>query len=83
MVSRWENAEQSIVLVRGAYLVPLSLVMLAKHLATDARHADLEATRLDLSERPAREAVKAREAADALRLAQEKVRPTNKAAFKP
>jgi hypothetical protein len=83
VVARWENAEHSIVLLRGAYLVPLSLVMLAKHVATDARHADLEATRLNLSEQPAREALKAREAAEAQRLAQEKVRPANKAAFKP
>jgi hypothetical protein len=42
VVARWENAEHSIVLVRGVDLVPLSLVMLAKHAATDARHADLE-----------------------------------------
>lgn len=83
IVARWENAEHSIVLVRGDYLVPLSLVMLDKHMAADARYADLEAVRLNLSEKPAREALKAREAAEAERLAQDKIRPVNKAAFKP
>jgi hypothetical protein len=83
VVARWETADQAIVLVRGGYLVPLSLVMLAKHVAADARHADAEASRLEVSERPARDALKATRDAEAQRLAQEKVRPANKAAFKP
>lgn len=82
-VARWEDGEYSIVLVRGGYLEPLSLVILDKHLAADAAYAGVEATRLDVAERPDREAAKARQQAEEARLAQEKVRPANKAAFKP
>lgn len=83
VVARWEDANHSIVLVRGGYLVPLSLVMLSTDLAEDARYTAQEADRLSLAERPAREALKAQQDADAQRLAQEKLRPVNKAAFKP
>jgi hypothetical protein len=83
VVARWENAESSVALVRGTYLAPLSLVILAKRVAGDARSADQEAVRLDVSERPAREAAKARQDASAAQLAEEKARPVNKKAFKP
>lgn len=83
VVARWEDSDHSIVLIRGGYLEPLTLVMLAKQVANDARRAGTEATRLDLEERPEREAAKARQDAEDARLAQEKARPANKAAFKP
>jgi hypothetical protein len=83
VVARWENAEISIVLLRGTYLSPVSLVMLHKRLAGAARTAAAEAERLDVLEAPQRAADERQEAEDAGRIAQEKARPGNKAAFKP
>jgi hypothetical protein len=83
VVARWEDADYSIVLVRGGYLEPLSLVMLDKHLANDARYADAEARRLDIAERSTTEAARQRRDAEASLRAQEKARPANKAAFRP
>ncbi len=83
VVARWDNLESSVVLLRGTYLAPVSLVVLDKRLAGQARTAATEGSRLELMEAPQRAIDDRLRAEDATRKAQEKVRPVNKAAFKP
>jgi len=83
VVARWDNLESSVVLLRGTYLAPVSLVLLDTRLAAMARAAVAEAERLDLIEAPQRIIDDRRRAEEAVRKEQEKARPVNKAAFKP
>jgi hypothetical protein len=83
VIARWEDAESAVTLVRSRYLSPISLVVLSKRLTGLARSADAEGARLDRLEAPGREAARLLKEADETRVSGEKVRPANKAIFKP
>lgn len=83
VLAQWDSADSSLTLLRGAYSTDFQLVLTSKALGTRARDAIREAGRLDTAEAPRRElAQRKKEAADAA-AARDKVRTTNKAAFRP
>ena len=83
VLAQWDSADSSLTLLRGAYSTDFQLVLVSKALSTRARDAIREAVRLDTAEAPRRElAQRKKDAADAT-AARDKVRTTNKAAFRP
>jgi hypothetical protein len=83
VLAQWDSADSSLTLLRGAYSTDFQLVLLSKSLSTRARDAIRESVRLDTAEAPQRElAQRKKEAADAT-AARDKIRTTNKAAFRP
>jgi hypothetical protein len=83
VVAQWEDANALLMLTRSTYSPQLQLVLISKTLNERARAAIKEALRLDRQEAPQRELdQRKKEAADA-RMAGEKARVVNKAAFKP
>lgn len=82
-IARWENGDASITLLRARYPTPVSLLVVSQRLDKLARVASAEAIRLDVLEGPRREVDRKKQEAEALRLADEKARPANKAAFRP
>jgi hypothetical protein len=84
IVARWEDAASLLTLTRGTDSSPLyQLVLTSKTLDARARAAIKEALRLDTQEAPQRERdQRTKEVADA-RVASEKARVVNKAAFRP
>ena len=83
VLAQWDSADSSLTLLRGAYSTDFQLVLTSKALGTRARDAIREAGRLDTAEAPRRElAQRKKEAADAA-AARDKIRTTNKAAFRP
>jgi hypothetical protein len=83
VIARWEDAESAVTLLRTRYPAAVSLVVLSKRLTGLAQSAEVEAARLDRLEAPGREATRLRQEADEARVSGEKVRPANKAIFKP
>jgi len=83
VLARWESADSSLTLTRGAYPPEVQLILVSKPLSARARIAVREAIKLDAIEAPRREALeREKEAGDAL-AAHEKARSANKAAFRP
>jgi len=83
VLAQWDSPASSLTLVRDAYTREFQLVLLSKALSTQARTAIREAGRLDAIEAPRRELEeRKKEVADAAD-AQDKIRTTNKAAFRP
>jgi hypothetical protein len=83
VVAQWDDGASVLSLVRGSYSNEYQLVLISKQLSTRARSAMKEALRLDTMEAPQRDLDKrSKELADS-RVAQEKARAVNKAAFKP
>lgn len=83
VVAQWEDAASVVTLTRGTYSPQVRLVLSSKTLNPRARAAIKEATRLDVQEAPRRERdQRNKEVADA-RVASQKARVVNKAAFKP
>lgn len=83
VLARWENAEASVTLVRGAYTPEFQLILISKPLSTRARSAIREAIRLDAIEAPRRESEQRKKEAGDASAARDKTRITNKAAFRP
>jgi hypothetical protein len=82
VVARWEDQSALLTLTRGSYPPRYQLTLTSKALNGPARAAIKEAGRLDAKEAPQREVdQRTKQAADA-RLANEKARVTNKAAFR-
>jgi hypothetical protein len=83
VVAQWDGPASSQSLLRDAYSMEFQLVLVSKALSTRARNAIREAGRLDTIEAPRREREERKQqiadAADAL----DKIRTTNKAAFRP
>ena len=83
VVAQWDSTASSLTLLRDAYSTEFQLVLVSKALSTRARNAIREAGRLDTIEAPRRELEERKQqsadAADAL----DKIRTTNKAAFRP
>jgi hypothetical protein len=83
ILAQWEDAGSLLTLTRGNYSPQVQLVLVSKTLNPRARAAITEALRLDRQEAPQRELdQRAKEMADA-RIASQKARLVNKAAFKP
>jgi hypothetical protein len=83
VVARWEDAATIVTLTRGTYSPQVRLVLHSKTLNAPARAAITEALRLDTQQAPQREQdQRNKEVADA-RVASQKTRVVNKAAFKP
>jgi len=83
VLAQWDSPASSLTLVRDAYTREFQLVLLSKALSTRARTAIREAGRLDAIEAPRRELEeRKKEVADAAG-ALDKIRTTNKAAFRP
>ena len=83
VVAQWDSPNSSLTLLRDAYSTEFKLVLVSKALSTRARNAIREAARLDAIEAPRRELEeRKKEVADAAD-AQDKIRTTNKAAFRP
>ena len=82
VVARWEDQSAFLTLTRGGYRPQYQLTLTSKTLSGLARAAIKEAKRLDAQEAPQRELdQRTKQAADA-RLASDKARVTNKAAFR-
>jgi len=79
IVARWQDQQFSFSLVRTGYAGDFGLMAISKALDHNADLAIAEAVRLDEQERPAREMQQAKD----ISLAKEKVRPVNKANFRP
>ena len=83
VLAQWDRARSSLTLLRGVYSAEFQLILTAKALSTRARSAIREAGRLDAIEAPRRELEqRKKDAADAA-AARDKIRATNKAAFRP
>jgi hypothetical protein len=83
VLTQWDGKDASLTLLRGTYGTDFQLILMSKATSARARSAMLEAGRLDAIEAPRRELEqRKKDAADAA-AAREKVRTTNKAAFRP
>jgi hypothetical protein len=83
VVAQWEDAASLLTLTRDTYSPQFQLVLISKTLNPRARAAIKEAVRLDTQEAPQRELnQRKKDVADA-RVAGQKARVINKAAFKP
>ena len=83
ILAQWEDAGSLLTLTRGSYSPQFQLVLISKTLDPLARGAITEALRMDIEEAPQRKVdQRAKEKADA-RVASQKARLVNKAAFKP
>jgi hypothetical protein len=83
VLAQWDSSASTLTLLRGVYSAEFQLILTAKALSTRARSAVREAARLDTAEAPRRELEqRKKEAADAT-AARNKIRTTNKAAFRP
>ena len=89
VIARWGDADYSVILYRAADLYGTSatsrfrLIVASPRLDALAHTADLQAVRLDLRDAPKRELARQKKDADDARLAREKARLANKAAFRP
>ncbi len=83
MLAQWDRAGSSLTLLRGVYSSEFQLLLTSKTLSTRARGAIREAARLDTADAPRLEREqRKKDAADAT-AASDKIRATNKAAFRP
>jgi len=83
VLAQWDRDGSSMTLLRGVYSSEFQLMLTSKLLGTRARGAIREAARLDIVDAPRRERdLRKKEAVDAA-AAREKLRATNKAAFRP
>jgi hypothetical protein len=82
-VARWGDADYSVVLYRASYESGFRLLVTSPRLEALARIADAQAIRLDQREAPQRELARQKKEVEDARLADEKARNTNKAAFRP
>jgi hypothetical protein len=82
-VARWGDADYSVVLYRGSYRSAFRLIVTSPRLEALTRTADAQAILLDEREAPQREIARQKKEAEDTRVAQEKARIVNKAAFRP
>jgi hypothetical protein len=83
VLAQWDSQDSSLTLLRSARAAEFQLVLMSKASSARARSAIREAGRLDVIEAPRRELdQRKKEVADAA-ATRDKVRTTNKAAFRP
>ncbi len=83
IVARWDDAASLLTLTLGTYPPQYQLVLISKTLNADARRAMKEAVRLDAQEAPQRELDQRKKNVADARVAAQKARVINKAAFRP
>ena len=83
VIAQWDDGTSMLSLVRAGYSREFQLVLISKQLSARARTATKEALRLDTDEAPQRELDQRNKALADIRVAQEKARTVNRAAFKP
>ncbi len=82
-LARWDGPSSALTLVRGSYSSVFQLIMVSKSLRPLALRAIQESIRLDALDAPRREQEQRKKAADDAAEARDKVRTTNKGAFRP
>jgi hypothetical protein len=83
VLAQWDRARSSLTLLRGVYSAEFQLMLTSKASSTRARGAIREGARLADADAPRREREqRKKEAADAI-AARERLRASNKAAFRP
>jgi hypothetical protein len=83
VLAQWDRAASSLTLLRGVYSAEFQLILIGKASSTRARSAIREAGRLDAIEAPRRELEQRKKEAAESAAARDKIRATNKAAFRP
>lgn len=83
VLAQWDRADSSLTLLRRVYQPDFQLLLTSKVLATRARGAIRAAERLDMADAPRREREQRKSESEAASAAQDKLRATNKAAFRP
>jgi hypothetical protein len=83
IVARWEDTSALLTLTQNTYPRHYQLVLISKALSERALAANSESGRLDALEAPQRELDRREKAASEARIASEKARAINKAAFRP
>jgi hypothetical protein len=82
-VAQWSAGDTFVVLLRRAFTAGFQVVIASARLESVATAAAAEAVRLDKSEAPARNLARQQQDTEQARLAEEKARAANKAAFRP
>jgi hypothetical protein len=82
-VARWGDADYAVVLYRSSYPSGFKMIVTSPRLEALSRIAAAEAIRLDQREAPRRELARQKKEEENARIADEKARATNKAAFRP
>ena len=82
-LARWQGGDHEFTLLREVYPATYRLVGVSKRLEALARASGIESARLDRLEAPKREAAEAMAETERKRIADEKVRTTNKGEFRP
>ena len=83
VITRWEDSQYSYNLFRSSYQSTPGMLIFSKWLEPLAQAAIVEANRLDAQEAPQREIDRKRKQDEENKTAGQKVRPTNKANFRP
>jgi hypothetical protein len=83
VIARWEDSQYSFNLFRSSYQPNFGMLVFSKRLDKLAQGAIVEAIRLDAQEAPQREIERQEKQAEENRATEEKVRPANKANFRP
>ena len=83
VIARWEDSQYSFNLFRSSYPPTFGLLFFSKSLDVCARLAIDEAIRLDEQEAPQREMGRQKKQDEGNLIGLEKVRPVNKANFRP
>jgi hypothetical protein len=82
-VARWGDVDYSVALYRSSYAGGVRVIVTSPRLEALARTAETQSARLDESEAPQREIARQKKETENTRVAQEKARLANKAAFRP
>ena len=83
VLAQWDRAGSSLTLFRNMYSAEFQLMLTSKALGTRARGAIREAARLDIIDAPRREREQQKKDAADAAAARDKIRISNKAAFRP
>ena len=83
VLAQWDRPGSSLTLLRGVYTPEFQLLLTSKALSTRARGAIREAARLEVADAPRRELEQRKKDAFDASVARDKIRATNKAAFRP
>ena len=83
MLAQWDSPGSSLTLLRGGYSAEFQLVLMSKALSARARDAIRESGRLDALDAPRRELEQRKKDVADADAARDKLRTTNKAAFRP
>ncbi len=83
VLAQWDSPSAVVALLRGAYATEFQLVLMSKALTASARTAIRDGERLDVIDAPRRESEQRKKELAESEIARDKIRATNKAAFRP